>query len=139
GLERELPNLRAALDGLIATAGAHPERAEQAMRLCGALHWFWYGHGHLSEGRRWAEAALAASDGRPTRARARTMHVAAGLAWRQGDLDRAEALSEARVALNQELGDKAATAQAVRTLAQVAWNRGDLRAARALAERSVAL
>src|ERR1051326_567839 len=53
-LEREVQNLRAALDWLI----LHLE-AEQALSMCSALWRFWHLYGYWSEGRRWLQAALA--------------------------------------------------------------------------------
>ena len=52
-LTRNLDNLRAALRHWIA---AH---AHEALRLAAALREFWYGRGHLAEGRAWLAQALA--------------------------------------------------------------------------------
>ena len=52
-LEAEHGNLRAALQWAL-----DQESGETAVRLAGALSRFWYIRGHLSEGRRWLEAAL---------------------------------------------------------------------------------
>jgi predicted ATPase/DNA-binding SARP family transcriptional activator len=57
-LEREHDNLRAALARCLATAG----QAELGLRLAARLGWFWYLHGHLSEGRRWLQQALAQTE-----------------------------------------------------------------------------
>ena len=54
-LNLELYNLREALTWCL----AHTERAEWGLRLAGALQWFWYFRGYLSEGREWVEKALA--------------------------------------------------------------------------------
>jgi hypothetical protein len=52
----------------------------------GALWRFWYMHGHLSEGRRWQAAALAAAgpDASPS-LRAAALRGAGALAWTQGE------------------------------------------------------
>src|SRR5438552_3899891 len=69
-LEAEQENLRAALARLI-----KHEEAELALRLCGALSWFWYLCGYWSEGRRWLEGALRlAQAGGETAARARALY-----------------------------------------------------------------
>ncbi|HET8907231.1 MAG TPA: LuxR C-terminal-related transcriptional regulator, partial [Ktedonobacterales bacterium] len=72
-LERELDNLRTALRWLL-DQDAEADR-EAALRLAGALGWFWLTRGHYTEGGRWLEEALAhapqgESDSPETRARA---------------------------------------------------------------------
>src|SRR5439155_24360335 len=52
----EHDNLRTALSSALAVPGG----GATARRLAAALFWFWYLRGHLSEGRRWLERALAA-------------------------------------------------------------------------------
>jgi predicted ATPase len=98
-LEREHNNLRAALDRFCAS----PEN-ETAMRLAGALWRFWYLKGHLTEGRRWLEDALA-TDARPTPARAKTLIGAAVMAINCGDRAAAIRRAQEGVELSLELGD----------------------------------
>ena len=52
-LEPEHDNMRAAL-----TWALERKEVELALRLGGALWWFWWMRGHNSEGRRWLEEAL---------------------------------------------------------------------------------
>src|SRR5437867_1071258 len=52
-LEREHDNLRAALRWAL-----DRREVETALRLAAALPRFWFGHGYLSEGRRWLNEAL---------------------------------------------------------------------------------
>ncbi len=78
-LEREHDNLRAALGwglGVRDAGSGTRERADgapaeavlEAVRLAGALGWFWALRGALSEGRRWVQAALhALPTGAPTK------------------------------------------------------------------------
>lgn len=54
-LEEESDNLRQAMDWCAEDA----ERTDVALRLTYALHWFWFAGGHLREGRRRLEQALA--------------------------------------------------------------------------------
>ncbi len=54
-LEREHDNVRATLNWYL----ADPDSAELLATLVFALTWFWYRRGYFSEGRRWAERALA--------------------------------------------------------------------------------
>ena len=53
-LEAEHDNMRAALSW-----AAERKEVEVALRMGGALWWFWWMRGHNSEGRRWLEEALA--------------------------------------------------------------------------------
>ncbi|MFJ9363430.1 protein kinase [Nocardia sp. NPDC101769] len=79
-LERELPNLRNALEFSLSESG------ESALRIVTALYMFWILRGRLSEGRRWHERALAQStDARPL-CRAKGHRGAATMAVLQGDL-----------------------------------------------------
>src|SRR3712207_8913822 len=56
----------------------------------GALSWFWWVRGHYSEGRRWLEEVLAVEGRVSPEVRAMALAGAGGLAWQQGDLDRAQ-------------------------------------------------
>ncbi|MGW0177196.1 protein kinase domain-containing protein [Rhodococcus sp. NPDC003322] len=86
-LERELPNLREALEfGL-------PEESGSALRIAAGLAYFWVTQGLLSEGRRWIDRALPQSGSTPTEL-ARAVYVACGLAVFQSDLAAATDLVE---------------------------------------------
>jgi predicted ATPase/class 3 adenylate cyclase len=135
-LERDHDNLRAAL----AWTRGQPDPVEAELRLASALHWFWYLHGHLSEGRAWLGGALArgAAAGR-TAARARALGAAGTLAWHQSDLVSARALLEESVTLGRQLGDDGIAAYALLHLVATTRDQGDLATARTLGEESVAL
>ena len=119
--ETEHDNLRAALD----FSETEESGVDAQLRLAGALQWFWYMHGHWSEGRTWLEAALARSSNTPSPASAKALRGAGFLAWRQGDNERATALSEKGLALCRELGDKRYGAWFLMHLGDVALNQGD--------------
>nr|MBA3472253.1 AAA family ATPase [Rubrobacter sp.] len=134
-LEREYGNLRAALTWAL-------ERGEADLGLWfgGALGEFWYMSGHLGEGRRWLEAALANSDDAPpTPARTKALARAGWLAWEQGDYERSVALSQASLALSRELEDEAGAVAALSNLAWAAFLGNDLEKASALTEEAVTL
>jgi predicted ATPase/class 3 adenylate cyclase/DNA-binding NarL/FixJ family response regulator len=148
-LDAEHDNLRAALAWLL-----EQQAVERSLRLAGALVPFWHIRGHLSEGRRWLEAALAlAGSGAGTRmakaapqpgtghraALARVLHGAGLLAHMQGDYLAARALYEESLALRRELGDRYGIASALNNLGIVAHYQGDYATARALHEESLAL
>src|SRR5207253_2881338 len=79
-LDTEHANLRAALRWMLDTGEAEP-----ALRLCVALWWFWFTHGHLSEGRRWLDSALALPGSRSKVLRAKAVYAAGRLAYSQVD------------------------------------------------------
>jgi len=84
-LEAEQDNIRVAFSWAL-----ERKEVEVALRMGGALSWFWWVRDYYSEGRRWLEEALA-MDGRGSpEVRAMALAGAGGLAWEQGDLDRGQ-------------------------------------------------
>lgn len=101
-IELDHDNIRAALAWLIAQ-----NDAERALRVAGALWQFWWWRSHLSEGRRWVEAALTLPGADiPSRALAQTLTGAGALAETLGDYPQADARHEAALAVWQTLGDR---------------------------------
>ncbi len=96
-LEKEHDNLRAALKRTLGQGNA-----EAALRLANALWNFWHLHAHLSEGRKWLEAALAQSGTQPPLQRAKALDGLGLLASLQGDYGRARRLHEESLALHRE-------------------------------------
>ena len=96
-LEDEHDNLRVALGWLLQSGNG-----TTALQLATALWPFWHFHSHLSEGRRWLQAAIAAAPQAPATTQARALLGAAFLAHYQGDdgpasdlVDKAHALAQA--------------------------------------------
>jgi predicted ATPase/DNA-binding SARP family transcriptional activator len=135
-LDDEYGNLRVAL----ARSAAGMGKAEEGLRLAGALWWFWRTHGRFREGVQYLEAALAREGAQEaTAARAKALNVAGDLANRQGDYKSARALNEESLANYRELGDKAGIAHSLNSLGHVAREQGDYEAARTLYEQSLAM
>jgi predicted ATPase/class 3 adenylate cyclase len=136
-LEAEHDNMRAALSWAL-----ERKEAEVALRLGGALWWFWLKRGYHSEGRRWLEDALAI-DGRGSPAsRAMALAGVGYLASDQGDLDRAkEACEEGLELLAHEETREAREAKLwlLGFLGGVALEREDYRQATELSEESLTL
>jgi len=130
-LEREHDNLRAALDRLEASG-----ESELVLRMAGAASRFWYLRGHLEEGRRRLESALA-RDERPTAARAKALIGASVMALNTGDTATAELRAEESLALHQQLADRWGVANSTLSLAHVVDDRRDFARANALYEESV--
>lgn len=99
-LEQEHDNLRAALGWAI-----EHRQAPLALRICSAIWRFWHVHNHLSEGRRWIEAALAISTSLRTLARVRALCGAGWIANVQGDIAQAKLFFEEGLLLARELQD----------------------------------
>jgi predicted ATPase len=92
-VQRELPNLREALDFSIFEGG------QDALDFVADLYEFWFLRGPFSEARRWLDRGLAAAPNEPTTARARAVYAACMIASTQGDL----AAATTRVAEGREL------------------------------------
>jgi predicted ATPase len=132
-LDREHDNIRAALDWL-ASAG----ETQLVLRLAGALDDFWIAKGHLAEGSRRIEAALAA-DENPTAARAKALNTAADLAVGRADVANARLRAEQALSLHRQLGDDWGTAGSLFLLGHAAADDQDYESARAFWEESLEL
>jgi len=100
---------------------------------------FWFARGHLREGIRWLELALARRESESSAARVRVLEGLGWLAQFQGDFKRAEAAYEQMLTLTRKLADKGNTATALNSLASMAVARGDHKRARVLLEQNLAV
>lgn len=133
-LEEDHENLRAALGYARETGDT-----ELWLRLVGAVWRFWFTHGHLSEGRRWLDGALAASGPAAGEVGAKALYGASVLASVQGDYQRARTLARQRLMLARELGDPTVVASALSGLANVESDAGEYDHARAHYEEAATL
>jgi DNA-binding CsgD family transcriptional regulator/tetratricopeptide (TPR) repeat protein len=135
-LEQEHDNLRAALHWSVEQEG---ERGvETLLRLSLALNQFWMVSGHVSEGRRWLERALARSEESVTLGRARGLISAGTLVFLQEDYDQAEALLRQSQIVYLKLADAGGTGIALQKLGLVALARGNYALACSLTEEALA-
>ena len=135
-LEIEHDNFREAL----ASSLAAPDRTADALRLAGALHWFWYLRGHFSEGRSWLRRVLAqpaAAERTPDRVKA--LVGAAMMASRQDDFPDARRWLHESIAIALELGDLTTLTPALHYLAMGRLLHADHATLQALVAESVAL
>jgi predicted ATPase len=112
-LEAEHDNMRAAL-----TWALGRKEVEVALRLGGALWWFWSMRGYYSEGRRWLQEALAMEGRGSPEVRAMALAGAGGLAWEQGDYDRTQKACEEGLEL---LANEAREASEARLWLLIYW------------------
>jgi predicted ATPase/DNA-binding SARP family transcriptional activator len=131
-LERAHDNLRAA------QAYIREQRdPELLLRMCAALWRFWQIHGHLDEGRRALEGALAADpDGDPL-LRVRAFNGAGVLAAEQGDFEAAESFFEPALVLVRGLEEHERTANVLVNLGNLGLFARDFGRARRLYEESI--
>jgi hypothetical protein len=96
-LEAEIDNVRAALAWCQEEAEAVPESpgAEAGLRLVGASWWLWHARGHIAEGLRWLEGALDRGCHLPTAARAIALALASHLCSALGERDRSHSFMQA--------------------------------------------
>ncbi|MGH2584298.1 MAG: ATP-binding protein, partial [Dehalococcoidia bacterium] len=131
-LEAERDNLRQALAWSL-SAGP----PEHALRLATALLRYWGVRGHLTEGRRWFDAALAAAPSAPVELRAPALRSAGHLARLNGDYAQASRLMRESLALFRALGDTASVAGALNNLGMLATDMGDYERAERYLEESL--
>jgi predicted ATPase len=107
-LELEHDNVRAALRWALESG-----QAEIGLLLAGRLWRFWHQRGHLGEGLAMTRELLASPAGQGrTPARVKALNGAGGLAYWQNDFPTAEGFYTEQLEVSQELGDKAAEAEA---------------------------
>ncbi len=133
-LESGHENLRAALNWFL-----EGRDAESALRLSGALWWFWSLRGYSIEGLSWLNRALASSEGVPTWVRAKALRGAGMLALNLDNYVSSEAMLKESLELHREIGDKHGMAAAIHSLGLIAWWREEYADACALGEEMLAL
>ena len=126
-VEREHNNLRAAL--------SHAEPLD-ALRIAGALGFFWYTRGHSAEGAAHLERTLANAPAAPAVTRGRAFQALGILRSQRGD-DRAESNFRDALEMFRGIGDRARVAVALNSLGAIARERGDADEARAAFEEVI--
>jgi predicted ATPase/class 3 adenylate cyclase len=133
-LREEHDNMRAALQWAL----DHGE-LEIAVRMSGALGWFWDMHNCLSEGRRWLAAALAADADVEATFRARAYTSAGVLASDQDDFEIARQMFDQGLALYREINDQPGAAYVLSYLGRMLRCQGEYGAAQHYLSESVAM
>jgi tetratricopeptide (TPR) repeat protein len=112
-LEQDHDNLRVALEWALESDGVAPGGDELALRLAGALRWFWRMRGHFHEGGDWLMKALRQRPERRTAARASALLGKSLLVNGLGYLGAAHSPAEESAAIYRELGDQRGLAEAL--------------------------
>jgi len=99
-LETELDNLRAALSWSVENGGG-----EEVARAAWTSWTYWWLSGHISEGRRWAEEALAREPQMSASPRATLLFVAATLGQALSDFEGVQAMNDESMEIYRSLGD----------------------------------
>src|SRR5207248_8355312 len=104
-LERDLDNLRAILQA--ATAGS-VEEVELSLRSASALLYFWFGRGHLREGRSMLERLLARAGATAAPTRLKALIAVGVLIWVHSSHDARglEPIADEALTLAKQLGDQ---------------------------------
>ncbi|RYF51114.1 MAG: hypothetical protein EOO27_30540, partial [Comamonadaceae bacterium] len=133
-LERELPNLRDALEFCVTEPGEGEVGLELAIALCP----FWYCRGLFNEARRWMTRALNRHDIEPDTARIKALCEDSALAGREGDFRSATASVEEARKLGDHLADLETQALIPYADGLLALFRGDVERAMASLESALA-
>jgi predicted ATPase len=131
-LERELDNLRAALDWLLAR-----DRIEDVLRAISALDRFWRAQAHLTETRDRLAAALERSGTVSARTRGLALRCSGHMAMGQSDWRGAVPLLEEAISLFRECGDEAEEVTTLSLLSFVALRLDDPERAAELAREAL--
>jgi len=118
----ETANLHAALEWAFASGEG---RTELGVRLIAALAWAWFVAGHITEGRAWADAALAATENQRSAQRGRALVAAVWLASGHSDVAAMIAYAGELDSLGHELGSPYLRASALDALGIARWAKGE--------------
>lgn len=132
-LNAEHDNLRAALEWSI------EHDTTLCIRIAGALWLFWYIRGHLTEGHRWLERAVASGTQAPPAIRAKALNNLGNLTYQLGDLARAQTCYEQSLAIRQRIDDRRGVADALNNLGMLITARGEYEQARRFLESSLSV
>ena len=133
--ERELPNFRAALSGLLEDG-----RGKAVLRLGAALCRFWLNRAQYRDAAAWLERAPLDDTTLPLDVRAAGLAAGGAIAFFvHDDVDRAETLWREGLELRREQDDPREVAAALSRLASIAWRRGEFDAEIALHQQALPL
>ena len=134
-LEVDQENIRVALAWYMEQG-----EADLALRLSGAMGWFWYLHGYWSEGRRWLASILGLAQAEEATAeRAHALFMAGTLAFYQDDYILARPLLEESSQIYKKLDLQREYSNVLGALGQLIYLQGDFATAWTMLKESEAL
>lgn len=131
-LNQDHDNLRFSLDW-----GLQQEKADQVLRLCVALAWFWLVQGYLMEGQAYTLRAIEIQEDRQDATQADGLLWAGIFTVDLGSYEEGKALLEASFELHQKLGNQKGIASVMINLGIVENNLGNTEYARQLYEDAI--
>jgi tetratricopeptide (TPR) repeat protein len=131
-LEIELDNIRRALEWSISN-----RRGDKALRLVGALGWFWIVHCHFLEGSQWFKRAFELQEGVTKDILAKAFGQAGSLAWIHQPSSVSRSLLKKSIALLRELDNRKELSNRLLSLGLVELSDGNLKEARSLFEETM--
>ena len=130
-LETEFGNLRAALSWSIEHG-----KGQEIARMAWESWTYWWMSGHINEGRRWMEEALASEPGMPATFRAKLLTLSATLGQALGDWESSRLANDESMELFRRLGDENGLYFAMGTAGLIALGQGQPDEALSLMEES---
>jgi predicted ATPase/DNA-binding CsgD family transcriptional regulator/DNA-binding XRE family transcriptional regulator len=146
-LERDEDNVGQALRWAI--SARHPEAVDAAMRITGALGWYWFLHGYPPDAREWFDALLGSTvdigsggdgvDEHGMALRAKALNAAGFRATDHGEYAAAGTFQERALGIWRRLGDTPGLVASLHGVGDTALWQGDVRAARAAYDEGLSI
>ena len=146
-LERDEDNIGQALRWTISTR--HPDAVDSAMRIAGALGWYWFLHGYPPDAREWFDALLSSTedvgsggdgvDEHGIALRAKALNAAGFRATDHAEYGAAATFHERALGIWRRLGNTPGLVASLHGVGDTALWQGDVRAARAAYDEGLSI
>ena len=141
-LEQELDNVRAALEWAVPEGGPTGGASEPlaiGLRLCQALHWYWYAGGYQAEGRRWLSRVVRAAGDMDSPELMTALHGLGVLLAQHGEAEQGRDVLRRSLAYWRVQGDEERIARELSSLAVAHRALGEPRVAQEMLMEAVEL
>jgi tetratricopeptide (TPR) repeat protein len=116
-IEQELDDVRAALDRAVPEGARGSGELAIGLRLCQALHWYWYACGYQAEGRRWLSRVVEAAGDQDSPELMAALHGLGVLLAQHGEAEQGRDALRRSLAYWRRQGDEAQIARELSSLA----------------------